>query len=488
VSITVAAAPSGTRVGFTAAGGDAEQLLITVAPKAWRTDPRRVIALPHWPDQPHHHVTMYETDRLHVTDTSSGVNDLLKATLQVARSTSIEEGLWDSALLAPDIEPRSELLAHARSVNTDEVTRVAELLQLFDRLELLQPDTQKLRGIRTRSPLHRPLLYRRLLDELFTLVQSARRGYRPVTAARASVRGRLETSSLLKHALTGDPYLVCHYDELTESTLLLGIVCTGLEWIADGHGIRSPFGGRFAETSLRHDAVTLRRILAEVTTLSPPRALLVGPKLHLNRLDRPWETALRLTLSVLAESEHVPARARSMHTEPVELSIPTDKLWETIVHAVLIRSGFTRVLDQYSQPTGLVVDPWVTTTPAPPNTRPDNIAFIGDDVWIVDAKYKTPSAGAAPDRDDQYQMFAYSHLVADPRRHVRLVILAYPGNAPARRWRRGRDKEDARPVQLLAVPIPFPRPENVRTTLSWQNYLDESALRFTSAVAKLREN
>jgi hypothetical protein len=323
------------------------------------------------------------------------------------------------------------------------------------RLDLLRPRAEDLIGMSRRSPLHRPLLYRRLLDEVLALVNSARRGYRPVAAVRSAVRGRVEPSSALRYSLTGDPRLRCHYDELTESTLLLGVICAGLEWIADGHAVRSPFGGRFAQPQLRHDAVTLRRALAEVTVVAPRTALTVGPRLYLNRLDRPWATALHLTLAVLTETEHAAHSRGPRAADAVELSIPTARLWETIVNRVLARSGFSQVLDQQSQPAGLVVDPWRSDPPTPTGTHPDNVAWRGADIWIVNAKYKTPPPDKPPSRDDQYQMFAYSHLVADQDSTVRRAVLVYPGQGPTRTWHRGRDDPDD-PRRLLTVRIPFP--------------------------------
>nr|WP_257028451.1 McrC family protein [Micromonospora purpureochromogenes] len=186
---------------------------------------------------------------------------------------------------------------------------------------------------------------------------------------------------------------------------------------------------------------------------------------------------MSLGLAVLAETEHTASSRGHRRSDPVELSIPTDALWETIVHQVLLSAGFDRVLDQRSQPTGLVVDPWVANPATTASTHPDNVAVAGTDIWIVDAKYKMLTAGAAPSREDQYQMFAYSHLVADPGLTVRGAVLIYPGHPSTRRWRRGRD-EPGSAQHLIATTIPFPRPEQVRNPTVWQSYLDEAAAYF----------
>jgi 5-methylcytosine-specific restriction endonuclease McrBC regulatory subunit McrC len=484
VSVTLAGAPLGARIGFSAAGGDNHQILSTVAPKAWRPDTRTVVAVPAWPAQRHHSLVLYETDRLHVTAPDPEPERLLTRCLEVSRRDD-QQNYWDSSLLTPDVPPKPANLRQARNLTAADDATVTDLLQLFTRLDLLRPRAEDLTGIPRRSPLHRPLLYRRLLDEVFALVNSTRRGYRPVTAVRSAARGRVDPSSALRYSLTGDPRLRCHYDELTESTLLLGIICAGLEWIADGHAARSPFGGRFAQTQLRHDAVTLRRALAEVTVVPPRTALSVGPRLHLNRLDQPWTTALHLTLAVLAETEHTAHSHGPRVADAVELSVSTARLWETIVNQVLVRAGFSRVLDQQSQPAGLVVDPWLSDPPAPTGTHPDNVAWRGADIWIIDAKYKTPPPGKPPSRDDQYQMFAYSHLVADPDSSVRSAVLVYPGQGPTRTWQRGRDDRDD-PRRLLAVRIPFPQPDQVHTATAWESYLEQATEQFCRATADTR--
>lgn len=480
MTLTLAAAPLGARVGYLAAGDGNQQVLITVAPKTWRTDPRKLVTVPAWPPVRHHNIVLYETDRLHVTAPEPTTEQLLARCIQTSRRTVDGSVSWDRGLLALDVTPRAFELANGRRLNVDDETTVTDLLRLFERLDLIAPDTDDLTGTVQRSPLHRPLIYRRLLEEVSALINSARRGYRLMVDIRVSVRGKIATSSIVRHSATGDPRLVCHYDELTTSTLLLGIICTGLEWIADGHNLRSPFGGRFSNRHLRHDAVTLRRALGDVAALPPATARLAGPRLHLNRLDRAWASALQLTLTVLAETEHVTSAAGSHHLDPVELSIPTDKLWERIVHQTLRRSGFQPVLDPRLQPIGLVADPWLSDPPTPASTRPDNVAWRGDDIWIIDAKYKMPSVGPAPARADQYQMFAYSHLVADPGT-VQCVVLVYPGVGPTQTWQRGPDQHDQRP-HLLTLRIPFPHADQVRTETTWQEYLDGAAEQLRTAI------
>jgi 5-methylcytosine-specific restriction endonuclease McrBC regulatory subunit McrC len=486
MSVTLTAAPRGTRIGFVTAGNSDRQIMVSVAPKTWRPPPEtpRVVHVAEWPKRRHHELVLYELDRLHVTAGEPSLDELLTRCLEVSRQTHNGAVRWDSSLLAPDIRPKHMRPDTVCGMDADHRHVTTGLLQLFDRLDLLTPRPEALHAMPRRSPLHRPLLRRRFLDEVAMRVYAIRRGYRIVVATRTTIRGRVDPASAIRHTATGDPRLVCRYDDLTESTPLLGIICAALELVADGVGGRSPFRGRFAEPQLRHDAVTLRRALAAVTTLPELEAIRIGPRLHISRLDRPWADALRLALAVLTDTAYTAEESGRPLADAVELSIPTDKLWEEIVHRVLVRSHFTQVLAQTALPEHLVADPWVDDPPRASRSRPDNVAWRKPTIWIADAKYKTLSTERPPDRSDQYQMFSYTHLLADPDSTVERALLIYPGTGEIRSWQRGRDAAAA-PVRLATVRVPFPQPTDARTATTWDNYLDLTAGRFRDAITPL---
>ncbi|WP_433213303.1 5-methylcytosine restriction system specificity protein McrC [Dactylosporangium sp. CS-047395] len=483
MSVTLAAAPRGARIGFTAAGNAEHQVVLTVLPKPWRPlGTARTVLVQEWPERRHHEVVLYELDRLHVTATESSMEELLERCLEVSRQADNGAVRWDSSLLAPDVRPRNLGAGKVREVDSNPHGGTADLLQLLDRLELLTPPPEAIHAMPRRSPLHRPLLCRRFLDEVLARMHAVRRGYRPVVVTRAAVRGRIDVASVVRYTNTGDPRLVCRYDELTESTQLLGIICAALERIADGLGVRPLFRGKFSDRQLRHDAVTLRRAMAGVTTMPTPTALRIGPRLHLNRLDRPWADALRLAVAVLGDWAYAAEEIGRPYADAVELSIPTDKLWEEVVHQVLTRSRFTRVLAQQSLPNNLVEDPWVADPPKPSQSRPDNVAWRGAAIWIADAKYKSLDWRSAPDRGDQYQMFSYTHLFSDPSSIVEQALLIYPGDGPNGEWRRGRDGPVA-PTKLATVRFPFPQPTDAQSPAAWDAYLDQTADRFVASMA-----
>lgn len=469
MSLTLAASPRGARVGFCVAGSSNAQISLTVAPKAWRgPGAGRLTVVSQWPDRTHHNITLHETDRLHITADNRELEGILNGCLRQSRSSAGGGGDWGESLLTPDIAPQGRDGTDLTDSDANAGT-TTDLLLLFDQLGLLHTNSDALAATPQRSPLHRPLLYRRLLDEVLNRLTSARRGYRQVTAVLSTVRGRVDAASVHRHLRTGEPRLVCRYDELTESTVLLGIICTALEWIAEGNSVRSPFGDRFATARLRDDAVALRRALGEVATIPIATALSAGARLHLNRLDQPWATALQISLAVLRECELVAGDSRDRSADPIELSIRTDKLWERIVHELLGRMDFDWVRDQRELDEHMVVDPWTDATRSDERARtyPDGVAATESGLWVIDAKYKLRDVATAPDRGDQYQLFAYSHLVAEQGRTVRRAVLVYPGSAPTKQWPRGRDST----VYLTACSVPFPSQRDVRSRSSWVDYL-----------------
>lgn len=467
------ASPKGARVGITCVASTRSQLLVTVAPKLWRAGDRRQLVIDRWPESQHVELSLYELDLLQDESRDADRLALLDALLGSSRQVIDDEISWDSSMLVPDVASRSRAMAPA--LGGDPLhSETTNLLRLFSHVDLVLTDTSDLLGQPRRSPLHRPLLYRQFLAEVSDRLHSARRGYRTVRERRVTIRGRATAASIGRYQASGDPRLECRFDELTESTLLLGIITSALEWIADGRGVHSPLPGAFSEIRLRHDSVVLRRVMDDVRALAPHRALREGAQLRLNRLDQPWARALRLALAILREREPVAGPSGHRDVAAVELSVPTDKLWERVVHEALKRAGFADVLDPRAQPAGMTEDPWLRMPKGYSRTAPDNVARLSTEVFVVDAKYKTPRENA-PSRDDQYQMFAYSHLVRDQGRDVRAAVLVYPGQSATKSWFRGRDDSD-RPVELYAVQVPFPLPDDLLNASTWSAYLDRVGL------------
>ena len=410
MTLNIAAAPMGARVGLSTARFGGAQVAIAVAPKAWRSQGPKHLKVDASSWAGHAAVSLYETERLSVVNAPVDAEHALWRALGVSRRDDDGALSWDSSMLVPDIEPRSSaslLELPVRDLQTD----TADVLRLFECVQLLHGESDPVRGAYRHSPLHRPLLLRRFLDEVTSRVNTVRPGYRQVVERRTTIRGRIEPASLALFRSGASTTISCQFSQLTLSTQLLGCVAAALEWVADGRYGRSRLPGKFSDIALRHDAVLLRRALSEVTALPFHEAAFVGRRLHLSSLDRPWGQALGMSVVVLGQRDPLPSDDARAEFEAVELSVPTEKLWERVVHQALQYAGFVDVQPQAKK---LTSDPWLQNPVAVSRTAPDNVARTVNDVFIVDAKYKTPSAKEGPSRDDQYQIcLLYTSDAAD---------------------------------------------------------------------------
>ncbi len=198
MALTVAAAPTGARVGITAAGGASRQLLITVAPKVWRPGRSRNYSVATWPAGVHHDLTLYELDRLHVEAPDEDMRELITRMSVPPRHTQSDGDLeWTAEHGLSRTFPGSPRPRISGAMERCPQSATTDLLELFDRLDLLAPRTEGLDWVPAgRSPLHLPLLYRRLLDKVIRRIHSARRGYRAVTRTGGVIRGRVDLGSL----------------------------------------------------------------------------------------------------------------------------------------------------------------------------------------------------------------------------------------------------------------------------------------------------
>lgn len=511
------ASSKGKRIGFIAASAGEEQVLIHVAPKAFEGARRRDVSLTSWSDRAPNRVGLTETQRLHVYDEGARafMDDLVGRLTDKAESQrgrrGLERGSVESLLsqTSTPVAFREPPTAEPDDSIDQSESDVVALLYLFERTGFLDLDSDAVDGVDRVSPLLRPLLVRRFLDEVGRRIPQLRRGYRTVTEHRGVVRGRVAASSLAQLRATGVPRVTCTYDELTESTDLLRVLATALEAVADGRGRSSVFPGRYAEPALRHDAVVCRRRLESVDPLPARSALLVGRRLRLNRLDQPLAVALQLALRILASIQAEPAGG-GIELDAAEISVETEKIWERIVTDALksIDPALT-VLTPKEQTAANRDQMWSVRESVRP--EPDNLVIRDSDMLVFDAKYK--AAGTRPGRDDQYQMFAYSHLIGTRSRPTSSLVLVYPTDetAPApdlfdefeeegeaedrvvtgvrdvrapRPWSRGSiDGEIAGAPQLSMLKLRFPGPPDLEPG-AWPAYIDSVAQVLASFIAE----
>src|SRR5690349_401270 len=131
MSLSLAAAPSGARIGLSAARSEGEQVYVMVAPKAWRPpgprdylfDPNALSSLSE--------VRLFETERLHLRDESENTSRLFWGVLGASRQRQGGNPSWDSSMLAPDIPSRGPLSSLVDRAHPADPT---DLLRLFDRV------------------------------------------------------------------------------------------------------------------------------------------------------------------------------------------------------------------------------------------------------------------------------------------------------------------------------------------------------------------
>ena len=195
MSINLAAAPTGTRVGLSTARLGDQQVMVSVSPKAWRPPGPKQLRLSGHEWGNHTQLDLYETERLQLDETVVEVEALVWGLLGASRRLVNELPSWDSALLAPDI-PFKRGSTPMQLPPRDQDTHVADVLRLFNRVDLLRTSEDDLLGETMRSPLHQPLLYRRLLDAVASQIETVRPGYRRVIEARSTIRGRVEAHDI----------------------------------------------------------------------------------------------------------------------------------------------------------------------------------------------------------------------------------------------------------------------------------------------------
>jgi hypothetical protein len=185
--------------------------------------------------------------------------------------------------------------------------------------------------------------------------------------------------------------------------------------------------------------------------------------------DRRWHRAFSLASLVLQHDAGI--STTSSHSGAAEFFVDTSRAWECILREVLQRARVSDLMDlNRSGESPLTVSrPWSQMSVAERSPRPDLLFRTDEGWWVIDAKYKRLNGGS-PSADDQYQLFAYSHL-ADPV--IARLGLIYP-QVTRGSTRNGPYLRSAQPdCSLWVEQLQFPTPSQVAT--SWRDYLDETA-------------
>jgi 5-methylcytosine-specific restriction endonuclease McrBC regulatory subunit McrC len=209
--------------------------------------------------------------------------------------------------------------------------------------------------------------------------------------------------------------------------------------------------------------------MSEVTTINRSVALKKLSLLKVNRLDNSWLPALCLARHLLKEDDGLNSDAGE--SSAFEMRLDTSRVWERVLIDLLEMAQVSKLIDLNSQgPIPIkFMRPWSGLGNIIDSPRPDIIFQVSDKWWIFDAKYRRNNSGV-PEMSEQYQMFAYSHLIENL--NIRDLALVYPTKSQSRKPLGPYARNDSNDVQLSIGYIPFPSVHDLFS--SWETYLEKT--------------
>lgn len=454
--------PRGDAAGLFLGAGAAASLGLVVLPKAWRVGPRRRWVLD-WA-KGDVIVRCYEGDQVLVRTSSQGLEAVLRTIMNSSGGRAV------GGLIAPGSFSDRHIPSEAGQATGQDLAALAGLTRMWVERVRRGASAGMLPHGPTGSSLLRPLLYSDFLAEVMGRLGRLRRGYEERTEHILGIRGRPSERSLQRVLAQSSLRVECRFDEFTHETPLARTLATALDVIVGDRGVISWLFRASGLPAPSDKAAEARRLLFDVVPYPRAEALHVARTLTLGRLDAAWSHALSLAMRVLTptgEESSLDSASTSLRT----VSLPTAQIWEDLVYESLARAlGPTRVENlNESGRTRLasIRPPWAIGGHSP---VPDIVAEIGSGArLIVDAKYKEP--GPTPSIEDQYQLFAYSHLARFGTATPTHCVLAYPDYGPATILVDApRTDESDDPPSLCALRLPFPSPGDVRDLAAWTDF------------------
>ena len=302
------------------------------------------------------------------------------------------------------------------------------------------------------------------IEEIKKRQRDVRQGYRIETDRLAVIRGRITPGGMIRQSLTGEPRIECTYDEFTARIPLFQVIVSALVLVAGGTPFPPGYRSMPLVKQIRRDAQQLRRELAHIPALPPATAAALAGRIRLRRLQRPWESALRMA-RMLLQRNPLDFTSEVQGQGALVWQVDTSKVWEGTLQQLLGagKDGWP------AQEQKGVPAPWGSLYPK----NPDLLVRRDHCTYILDAKYKDRSGKApTPSAAEQYQIFAYSHLVEDQKPRVRCGLLyATSGNTVqcSTDWTRNPERTT---VDLLAIAVPFPGSTHTACLTDDQSWID----------------
>lgn len=195
-----------------------------------------------------------------------------------------------------------------------------------------------------RNPHLRRIMEALFVNELRANLKWLRRGYVPQTEELGMVRGRVEPVSAARAQDSGQPSVVCHFEEFTEAIPHFRVLVTALDRVGAGsepglplvtRGRRETHGRGHENT--RSVARQLRHLLADLQPMAVGAALHVARRVPLPPAQRlRWKRAMDLATALLAQEATSPTPDDRANAE---LAVPTASLYERWVAHCLALCG-----------------------------------------------------------------------------------------------------------------------------------------------------
>ncbi len=335
------------------------------------------------------------------------------------------------------------------------------------------------------DPMFRHAVARHYVEVLGAVAQHMRRGYIERRERLTSPRGRVVAASAGRSEATGEPSIVCDYNDFEKDLPLHRVLVSALNVAV------AVLGENGASQDGLNEAYALRHQVDGIASYPRPMARATASQLRLtpSQVDR-WHRPLQLARAVL--SEWSPTDRDDHADDTPDLTIPSASLWERIISKTLQAEGYVTLGDDPDEDDRhahkRVDPPWGIkharsfrcdiVVDAPSKTEARHV--------VLDAKYITlmpfrreypPVIPVAHVR----QLFAYGLLwrpkksddksQAEPmsRRDVGLVYVLSPAETadpktPLLRWVQQMPADDANDAPVRYNGAPFVFDSNVEAT------------------------
>ncbi len=454
------ASPSGVGSGLAISNVNGSVITVVVVPKMWVEGQRHHVVS--WPEGRSIELCVAELDTVELSGTAAQLSVL---DLYFDRSRdSPTPGLLvpiRRGAIAKTVQNEGEVLTSGAGIRSlDALCRVTGLGSLIGQLT----DAW---GVASQVPLLRTLLISEYVDEVKTRIRESRRGYTWREETLTELRGRVDPTGIILSRANGWPQLKCRYEDFDRETDLLKTIVSGLVAAAVEPAPASPWRSHWE--AAREGAIAIRRQLNDVRELPRLEAARTAARIRLGLFDKGWQRSLSLATLVLRHDAGVSTDSTNSGT--AELVIDTSRAWECILREVLQTAKVSQLVDlnRGDESPFTVSRPWSQMAVAERPPRPDLLFSTGDGWWVVDAKYKRINGGS-PSTDDQYQVFAYSHLTEPAISNFGLI---YPQTKRGSLGRGPYVRAMQPECSLWVQQLQFPTADDVVS--GWRNYLNEAA-------------